>query len=185
MGGRILAINEGAGYRPVLVVQSVHFYPQFNANRPSTVLFGSQVMFPDGPYGGPIMSANDVSFSGFLSNLIGYPTVWNQLTPTPGETLDQFYTGWPQLPLTSVSQATVKLVASGYDPIRGYWIQFDNTIAPLFAQANWWDGEDLSGAFGAPTGIANGSGNSTGTPTTGDGSGCGSGSTYHPGFQRI
>ncbi len=140
MGGRILAVNEKFGYRPVLVVQSINRYPQRNATRGSTVLAGEQVLLPFAGQVGTSTPQN-YQFNEWFANMIGVETVWNQMRPRIMETYDQYISDqrspltW--LPIFPVGEATLKLIAAGNDPRWGYWLQFDGNI-PLFSGEEWW-----------------------------------------------
>lgn len=141
MGGRILALNEGPGYRPVLVVQGIDRVPQYNARRASVVLRGDQVLFP---LNGLVGTSTPVNFQyqQWFTSMIGVPRVWSQMRSRPPETLDQFIREWPRLPFFSVKEATLVLRAAGNDPTHGYWLQFDGERIPLFDQQRWWEEDD-------------------------------------------
>jgi len=137
MGGRVLALNEGMGFRPILVVKHVHFYQQRDAFRACTVLVGDQVLLPLlGAIGSALPPTSQ--FNEFLAPQVGHPTVWNQMRSRPLDSYDLWVKEWWKLPLRSIKQATVTLVATGNDPRHGFWLQFDGFI-PLFDQPDWWD----------------------------------------------
>lgn len=136
MGGRILALKEQAGYRPVLIVQSINRYPQRNNHLPTTVFAGEQVLLPFGPTGGT-STAQPYKYSEWFSALLRQPLVWNQMRPNLREDLEQYLHMWPKLPIFSVKQATLTLLAAGTDPLRGSWLQFAGNV-PLFDQPDWW-----------------------------------------------
>lgn len=121
----------------MLVVQTVNYYPQRNATQASTVLYGEQVLLP---FTGAVGTAapQDYTFWEWFQNLTGKPTVWNQMRAIPMETLDQYIMRWPKLPLFSIAQGTMTLLAAGNDPLKGYWLQFAGQI-PIFNQPNWWE----------------------------------------------
>lgn len=137
MGGRILALNEGMGYRPVLVVKTVTFYPQKDAYRPCTILTGDQVLLPlSGAIGSPLPV--NYQFQQFFQPQIGKCVAWNQMRSIPIINLDSFYRRWWRLPVKSIKQANITLMAAGQDPTKGSWLQFEGKI-PLFDQPDWYD----------------------------------------------
>jgi hypothetical protein len=137
MGGRILAFREERGYRPVLVVKTVTFYDQRDNYRPCTILTGDQVLLPaDGSSLGSAMPFN-YQFQQFFEPQIGQRVAWNQMRSKTIYSLDSFYRHWWKLPLISIKQADLVLMAAGLDPTHGAWVQFEGKI-PLFDQPEWW-----------------------------------------------
>jgi len=132
MGGRMLAIDEGSGYRPILTVQTIQYIPQLNARPASTILFGSQLLFQvDNPSG----------YQSFLQAYVGVATLWAQLRMATELSEEQLYLIWPKLPIELVIEQPISILAAGNDPVAGYWVQFPGTIT-LFSQTNWYDESD-------------------------------------------
>ena len=129
MGGKMLAINEKFGYRPILVVKEFNFLPQLNNRPPSTWFYGVQLMF---------QYDNPTAFVTFLKTFKGVPTVWSQLGIADNDTIQQVDAIWPKMPLHLVANETLTLLAGGKDPIRGYFLQFAGRIERLFTDPNWW-----------------------------------------------
>ncbi len=129
LGGRMLAINEGFGYRPILSVQSVVFVPQKDARPPSTYVYGIQLMF-----------RNDVPtmFTGFLKDKFGTVLPWDQLRVLVNDTEEQIYTLWPKMPIAVVLEEQLRMIAAGKDPVKGYFVQFAGGPIRLFSQREWW-----------------------------------------------
>jgi len=132
----MLAINEGAGYRPILTVQSIQIIPQFNARPPSTILFGSQLLF---------LADNPTGYVHFLKSYFNVPTVWSQLRIASEDSEEQIYTIWPKFPVDLILEQPASIIAAGKDPVNGYWVQFPGTIS-LFTQQDWFN-ENPDGAI--------------------------------------
>lgn len=127
MGGKILAINEGFGYRPILVVHSFNFLPQLNDRAPSTFVYGDQIMF---------MTDRPTDYVSFLRKFFGQELVWSQLGMA-NDTEEQIVAIWPKMPLKLVMNESLRILRAGKDPIAGYYVQFDGPIR-LFSQHEWW-----------------------------------------------
>lgn len=133
-GGRILAVNEKFGYRPVLTVKNFNFLPQFQNRAPSTWFYGVQMM---SPYDDPTI------YLKFLTPMIGESAIWSQVGLNDDETEEQVFANWPRLPLRLVANDRLTLVAAGRDPVAGYYCQFAGSTS-LFSRPDWWkDGMDI------------------------------------------
>jgi len=130
MGGRILAINQGMGYRPILNVQTIQFIP--STTTPSTFLFGQRLL----PGTSSPFSADDpTSFTTYLNQYVGVAALWDQLQPASQNGQNVTYTVAPMMPVKLVLEQQLMLVAAGKDPVAGYWVQFAGAIN-LFSQSD-------------------------------------------------
>lgn len=129
MGGRMLALKEAFGYRPLLVVKNITFVSQLNERPPSTFLYGDQVMF---------LADRPTDYASFLRNFYGQPeTIWCQLADAHEESLDIVYALFPRKAFHLVLEQPLVLLSAGKDPLAGYYVQFAGDIR-LFAQRDWW-----------------------------------------------
>jgi hypothetical protein len=137
MGGRVLAINEGFGYRLVLTVKNVKFQRQEQDRPSTTIVYGEQMMsFQDDP----------LLYSKYFSDKMDTSMVWAQLRiTTDDDDYEQMYAIWPRVPVTPVLEERLSIVGAGRDPIRGYWVQFAGGPIRLFSQPDWWKEKEIYG----------------------------------------
>jgi hypothetical protein len=132
--GRMLAVNEGFSFRPILAVQSFQFVNATAQTPQSTLIFGSQLMYE------PIMEDRS-GFRMFIKALYNQPTLYTQMRPRLHETLEEFNYEWRMmatvLAVVPTAQAELTMINGGYDPIRGYWLQFAGHV-PFFDLPDWW-----------------------------------------------
>jgi hypothetical protein len=128
MGGRILALNENFGYRPLLNVVGFRFFPQENARTPRTQLWGNQLMFQ---YDNPAL------WKQYLDTLCAVPNVYDQMRLAYEDSPEEVYKLWPRLPVVKVAEETLTLQAYGKDVLLNYWLEFSGPIQ-LFSQHDWW-----------------------------------------------
>ncbi len=128
MNGRTLAINEGFGYRPIMVVKAFNFLPQFNERPPSTWVYGDQIMWP---------SDNQVQYTSFMRSYYGLKIPWAQVGAATELDEDQLFAIFPRLPIRLVAEEPLVLLSAGKDPIAGYYVQFAGAMQ-LFSQPDWW-----------------------------------------------
>jgi hypothetical protein len=140
MGGRMLAINEGAGYRPIMTVQSVQFIPQLNARPAATMLYGSQLLF---------LADNPTGYSSFLNNYCNVKVLWAQLRIASEDSIEQIYTIWPKLPVDLIIERPLMILSAGKDLTAGYWVKFAGRIE-LFSQPDWYDEEGFQCSYAPP-----------------------------------
>jgi hypothetical protein len=135
LGGRMLAINEGFGYRPLLTVKTVKFVHQFQDRPPCTIVYGDQLMF---------QQDNPALYMKFLSDKYGTVLPWDQLRIANEDTLEQVYALWPKFPVVVVLEENLKLIDAGKDLLAGYWVKFEGGPIKLFSQPEWWkESEDF------------------------------------------
>lgn len=128
MGGKVLALIEERGYRPLLVVRNVSHIPQQDARQPSTAFYGLQLMFP---------SDDRPGWVAFMRLLLNKPALYAQLALPSNDTEQQVMDLYPRLPWIEVGAEELTLLKGGHDPVAGYYVQFAGT-ARLFSQAQWW-----------------------------------------------
>jgi hypothetical protein len=133
--GRILAVNEGYGFRPLISVQGVKHIHAQGAMPDSTLLNGQQLMY--------ITNQEDrAGWSHFIRQYFHTPLLWNQLKGRTHETLEEFIYEWRWfgniLEVVPTAQAELTLLAGGYDPVMGYWMQFAGTV-PFYLLPDWWE----------------------------------------------
>ena len=129
MPGRMLCINEGFGYRPILSVQHWVNVPQLNDRPASTWIYGNQLMFQyDIPF--PYVDFFRPSFNTTL--------LWTQAGIAVDYTIEQVYAIWPKMPLTIVAEEPLQLLHAGKDPLKGYYLHLAGPMRRLFSQPNWW-----------------------------------------------
>lgn len=134
MPGRMLAINEGFGYRPIMIVRYFNLLPQLNERPATTFIYGEQIMFP---------SDNPTGYASFLRNFYGMTLPWNQLGMAVDDTIEMVYALYPRMPLRPVMEEHLTLLSAGKDPVAGYYVQFAGAMR-LFSQPDWWvDGDDF------------------------------------------
>jgi hypothetical protein len=131
MGGRMLAINEGFGYRPLLTVKNFLFVPQLDDRPPSTWVYGDQLIS---------LADMPTEYVTFLRPIMGKQSLWCQLSVSPDETEEQIYAIWPKFPIRVVLQQALTLLHAGKDPLKGYYVQFAGHMG-LFSQPDWWRDE--------------------------------------------
>jgi len=133
MGGRVLAINEGSGYRPILSVTSVVYIPQQDARSPSTVVYGNNMVNIPENYG---------VFRTFFVDKVLTSMLWAQLRISEqvleAEMDDVEWTLWPRLPVVKIMQERLVMLGAGKDDLRGYYVQFQGGPIRLFSQPDWW-----------------------------------------------
>ena len=142
MGGRIMAIKEENGWRPVLRVESIVPVHAQGEYPESTILRGEQLFFQTQRLG----DQRFVDWVRFLQNFYEVPTVWGQLRCIRLESMEEWMQMMrqaylPKIPVEPVQEANLKLLAAGYDKVKGYWLQFHGRL-PLFQQRNWWQDHD-------------------------------------------
>jgi hypothetical protein len=138
MGGKILALREEFGYRPLLVVREVVVDGQ------NTRFYGDQVLFPSDGYLG-ITTYPNFQFDEFLAPWIGVTTAWDQVRLQPFANISEFRKSWPHLPFDLIAEAQLILAGAGQDLLRGWWMEFEGTSIPMFNQPTWWvDSDDES-----------------------------------------
>jgi hypothetical protein len=129
MGGRMLAINEGFGFRPILTVKAFNFVPQLQDRPPCTIIYGEQLMF---------QQDNPLLYMKFLSDKFGSVMPWDQLRIASNDTPEQIYAIWPRFPVVVVLEERLKLLDAGKDMLKGYWVKFEGGPIKLFSQPDWW-----------------------------------------------
>lgn len=128
-GGKMLAINEGFGFRPVLIVQSFNFLPQLNERPATTFVYGMQCMFE---------YENVTGYVAYLRNFLGQSLLWDQLSLNVHDTEEQLEKAYPRMPLKRILEERLTLLSAGHDPLAGYYVQFAGPMR-LFSQPRWWD----------------------------------------------
>ena len=103
---------EQSGYRPILAVRTILAKVQ------TTVLFGDDL------YGIGRMSnfAEETIFSRFVDSYQNRPERWAQLSAIPNPPIPYPIFLPPAVPPVGVGTLTV--LASGWDPLQQYWVQF-------------------------------------------------------------
>lgn len=111
-------VQEQIGYRPILSVQRIVAKVQ------TTVFFGNDL------YGIGLMSNLDemTIFKDFVTSFANRVETWVQLLvipnpPIPYPRLPYLMTGYTQA-IPPISTGKVVVMDAGYDPLRGYWIEF-------------------------------------------------------------
>jgi hypothetical protein len=133
-GGRVLSIREGLGYRPILKLNGF-----FHRQQPrATVVYGDLLMFPT-----TLVTTRIPDYIQFMQNFYNQTVVWDQMRHIPDETLQEYIyemlqANGPREMLETVETAPLTLNAAGYDPLKGFWLDFQDHI-PLFRQERWWD----------------------------------------------
>jgi hypothetical protein len=108
-------VQEQIGYRAILSVQDIVSKVQ------TTVLFGNDL------YSVGLSSnlAQDIVFVNFLKQYSNRPETWVQLVTIPNPPVPypsiqfQYRPTYPP-----VASGSMTLLNSGYDPLRGYWVEF-------------------------------------------------------------
>lgn len=144
-GGRLLGMYEQVEptpckwklYRPIMSVTSFSTCPQYMATPPSIMIYGNQTMyFPE--------QASPNQFIKFMATWVGKTTEWAQLRVLSNQqdSEEQVFAAWPYLPVNIVSKQNLFLVAAGYDPLKGNWLQFSGNSLQLFQQPDWYLNDD-------------------------------------------
>lgn len=133
--GKILAIKEAAGYRPLMVVNTINYIPQKDSQRPSTVFYGNQLMFG---------FDNRPAWVTFMRLMEGRELTYSQLRmSTDYDTIDSEEMIWPKLPLVQVAEEKLTMIRGGHDPLAGYYVQFNGHARVIFAQCDWWHDTEI------------------------------------------
>ena len=128
MGGRILAIREEFGYRPLMVVRTVTPIPQLNERPPSTVFYGNQLMF---------QYDNRPGWVTFMKTVIGQRVKYSQLAIAKNETEQVEMEMFPRTPWIPILEEDLVMLRGGHDPIMSYYVQFAGQPR-IFTQPDWW-----------------------------------------------
>jgi hypothetical protein len=112
--GRILAIKLPNKFLPVLSVREIVQHTQ------STTLIGDSLLFS------MTYLAPQTYFNQLLANWSKLPMTWGELSAIPSPSnFPASYTLIPHAPpVAPVATSTETLLATGYDPLTGYWVQF-------------------------------------------------------------
>jgi hypothetical protein len=133
--GRTIAINEGFGFRPLLSVQSFQYLNAQGTTPQSTLVLGSQLMYQQ-------IMEDRAGFVQFIRQYFGKPNLYTQLRSRLHESLEEFIYQWSFmgqiLEVVPTAQAELTMITGGYDPLKGYWLQFTGFV-PFFALPDWWD----------------------------------------------
>lgn len=186
--GNILAIKLGtthvgvpgfstqSGYRAILAVRTIVAKVQ------TTVLFGDSLYSV-----GPQSNLDSFTiFRMFVNSYGGRNEIWAQLSQVPLFTSStynlQYQAGFLQVPQPPpISEGQVTALQGGYDPLRGYWVEFAGNFFlgfPLFQDqaANVIrDGPTFKGFQPSANNPGSGSGGTGGSGTGGSSGGTGGG----------
>lgn len=176
----ISGIPWDSGLRSMLSVREIH------AKLQTTVLFGDSLFMMSYDIGQ--LSKQD-GFSAFLKNYYGKSIVAAELDKPPYAAVPALYNRFPGLPISPpdlpISIGPVTILSSGFDPLRGFWIEFAGNFFltfPIFKDfpnvvrdTQNYKGAQPSANNPNPTPGSGGSGGGGGG--TGSGSGSGGSST--------
>ena len=136
--GRILAIQLKTTPTPrFLVVLNVNRIQQ---NVQTTVLWGNSLLFS------ATFVSQDLYFGQQLAEWTGIPKTWAELSMVPNPpTVQPFAPDFSLIPqppsVAPVAVATATLLASGFDPLQGFWTEFAGNYNLYFGlfQGNWYN----------------------------------------------
>lgn len=161
-----------SGYRAVLAVTMVW------AKLQTTVLFGNSLYLI---WNNTSMLDPQTAFSGFVDRYSGRPVPAAQLpyppfAATPAYYLRSMNTPNIQPPPVPTSQGNVTMLQGGFDPLRGYWIEFAGNYFLQFPLFKDWptvvrDGPAAQGFAPSANNPGSGGLGGGGTGTGGSGSG--------------
>jgi hypothetical protein len=113
------------GYRVLLSVTYILAKVQ------TTVMFGNSLYLIANHVGQ--MNGED-AFNAFVGQFINKPKTWGQLVEVPPPLRAHFFTGIP-MPQPPASEGILTVLSSGYDPMRGMYVEFAGNFFlsfPLF-----------------------------------------------------
>ena len=110
------AIVDYYGYAPILSVEN--YFPKVQ----STIFYGQNLYMPGHAVG---VFDNQTRFKYFLSRYKNKKKVWAELAQVPiSPYLRRIYVE-PTIPQDPpVVEASIQLIDGGYDPLKGYWVEF-------------------------------------------------------------
>lgn len=106
------------GYRAIIAVTRI------TAKLQTTVYFGNSLYMIHNEVG-QLDAVQGYQF--FLNQWLNRPMTWGQLAevpPNPLVSTRRFMLAPPMPPLPPTSEGTMSLLSSGFDPLRGYWLEF-------------------------------------------------------------